>query len=55
MPSRVAGLAADEGAREQSQIEAAHLKGRRTALHSTASSLLKKRAFAAVSARQKAG
>ncbi len=45
-----AGLAADDGAPEQLQIDATHLKA-----HRTAASLLKKGAFPAVSARQKAG
>ena len=45
-----AGLAADGGVPEQLQIDATHLKA-----HRTAASLLKKGAFPAVSARQKAG
>ncbi len=45
-----AGLAADEGVPEQLQIDATHLKA-----HRTAAFLLKKGAFPAVSARQKAG
>ena len=45
-----AGLAAAEGVPEQLQIDATHLKA-----HRTAASLLKKGAFPAVSARQKAG
>ena len=45
-----AGLAADEGVPEQLQIDATHLKA-----HRTAASLLKKGAFPAVSAGQKAG
>ena len=44
-----AGLAADDGVPEQLQIDATHLKA-----HRTAASLLKKGAFPAVSARQKA-
>ena len=45
-----AGLAAGDGVPEQLQIDATHLKA-----HRTAASLLKKGAFPAVSARQKAG
>ena len=45
-----AGLAADEGVPELLQIDATHLKA-----HRTAASLLKKGAFPAVSAGQKAG
>ena len=44
------GLAADEGVPDQLQIDATHLKA-----HRTAASLLKKGAFPAVSAGQKAG
>ena len=44
-----AGLAADGGVPEQLQIDATHLKA-----HRTAASLLKKGAFPAISARQKA-
>ena len=45
-----AGLAAGDGVPEQLQTDATHLKA-----HRTAASLLKKGAFPAVSARQKAG